>query len=624
MKKKAIISQTILFILIIAFVVIFKSIFGDENTLIGVTTITAMLMMLQRDLTLSPIQNTFLLIGLNLFIGICTTLASLNPWLGIPINLIAMFIISYSLCYNLRSPMFLPFSLEYVFLLAFPVETSQLPMRFYSLIFGAVAIMIMQLLFNKNNITKNGNKLLSQTCSNIIEKINKKNSEPNKIAINKTINRNLSSFRTILYDKRKESFYLTEEGKLKLSISVALEKISLLVDEINFSEHSKLENSLIEALKEIKKFLDDESSIVDEHVLSKIRNYKGKPINNITVLKIISNLAFIYESFDKLKALGQKHYNLIKKYNETPYTLNFINRLKVNMEAKSINFSYAVRVSISVSIAAFIMDYFKLPQGRWLLFTALSLVQPIYELSKSKTKDRVIATIFGAILVEILFFIFKDTLARTFIIILAGYIGGFIKPYKYNMICVTVSAIGGASILSNTSEMVLSRLTFVALGAVLAIFINKLILPYNIEKDSNTLKDMYYNVIKEMLSLLDNVGIKKSRNSMDNLFIKTTLIEDRFKVNNITPSKNSNEIISNSRLLVCNIYELYLQLSIYDLKNRKVSEVIKELNKESLSKDYKDNLISYINSSDNFEEKLLLSNILEITNSIEKLQLLIK
>ena len=46
-----------------AFVLTFKAIFGDDNTLIGVTTITAMLMFLSRDLTVSPLRNTLKLIG---------------------------------------------------------------------------------------------------------------------------------------------------------------------------------------------------------------------------------------------------------------------------------------------------------------------------------------------------------------------------------------------------------------------------------------------------------------------------------------------------------------------------------------------------------------------------------
>ena len=98
MNKKAIITNTAMFIFVIVFVVIFKTIFGDDNTLIGVTTITAMLMFLSRDLTVSPLRNTLKLIGTNLLIGIGTEIIVMNVWLGIVLNFILVFIIAYSYC----------------------------------------------------------------------------------------------------------------------------------------------------------------------------------------------------------------------------------------------------------------------------------------------------------------------------------------------------------------------------------------------------------------------------------------------------------------------------------------------------------------------------------------------
>ena len=55
MNKKVVLTKTILFIAIVMFVVLFKTVFGDENTLIGVTSITALLMLLERDLTIEPL-----------------------------------------------------------------------------------------------------------------------------------------------------------------------------------------------------------------------------------------------------------------------------------------------------------------------------------------------------------------------------------------------------------------------------------------------------------------------------------------------------------------------------------------------------------------------------------------
>ncbi|MCG4682764.1 FUSC family protein, partial [Faecalibacillus intestinalis] len=67
------------------------------------------------------------------------------------------------------------------------------------------------------------------------------------------------------------------------------------------------------------------------------------------------------------------------------------------------------------------------------------------------TKKRLFGTILGCISVFILFSIFKDPTLRAIIIIFTGYISGYAKEidYKYEMICITISAIGSVSMLTS-------------------------------------------------------------------------------------------------------------------------------------------------------------------------------
>ena len=199
MNKKIIISKSLTFLFVVIFVALFKSIFGSENTLIGVTTITALLMFLSKDLTISPIRNSIRLVMFNLFIGVCSVLAVSNIYIGIIANFIALFAISYTLCYNLETPMYFPFTLQYLFLLASPVSIDQLPRRFIALIFGALFIILAQLITNKNRISKSGNKILISICNTLISKIKLfkgEFEEDFKIDIQSNIN----AFRKMVYD----------------------------------------------------------------------------------------------------------------------------------------------------------------------------------------------------------------------------------------------------------------------------------------------------------------------------------------------------------------------------------------------------------------------------------------
>ena len=58
MDKKKIISTTIMFLAIVVSIVLFKMVFGEENSLVAVTGITAALSLLGMDYTINPIQNT--------------------------------------------------------------------------------------------------------------------------------------------------------------------------------------------------------------------------------------------------------------------------------------------------------------------------------------------------------------------------------------------------------------------------------------------------------------------------------------------------------------------------------------------------------------------------------------
>ena len=232
MNKKLVISKSVTFIFVVVYVVLFKLIFGDENSLVGVTTITAALMFLGKDLTLSPVRNASRLILLNLFIGIATMLAASNIWLGIIINFITLFIISYLLCYNLESPMYFPFTLQYLFLLSSPVSIEQIPKRLIALAFGGIFVIILQLIVNKNRISKSGNKILLNVCDSILSRIEFLKNNSQKDTTNDGIEANINAFRKMVYDKREVDYYLTEEGRIKLNLSVALENIYTILSAV--------------------------------------------------------------------------------------------------------------------------------------------------------------------------------------------------------------------------------------------------------------------------------------------------------------------------------------------------------------------------------------------------------
>ena len=629
-NKENIKKQTITFVFTIAFIMGFKSIFGDKNTLIGVTTITAMLMFINVDLTMSPIKNLMQLIALNIITGVGAYIALLNPWIGIPINFAIIFIINYRLYFNLKEPLYVPFTLQYAFILATPVTLKEMPIRLASLLVAPIAIMIFQMLFNRQKIFKKGNRIIENVCSKIIEKIDiildediapKDNSN-----IDKDIRKYIDEFRAIVYDNRKENFYITEEARIKVNILSALEKISINLNKINNVEDLKgIIIGLRQCMKRLNVVLGEDNNIeeLEKYIDNVINNYENIQTSRIHDIEILNSLEILKVALAELRRLGKENYNIIRA-DETAYHKKLHLMYKKRFIKSSVKLSFAVRSAIGVSLAAFVTDYFNLSEGRWLIFTMASLVVPIYETSIKKARDRFTATLIGAVIIVIVFSIFKSVAIRSIILIVAGYVNSYLSEYKHKTICTTVSAIGAAALLGNTTVLTLNRIMYVSIGAILAILINRFILPRKIEDYTRELERMYLEAVKSMLKKVYLSPTENNMHGMNNLFIITSLIESRLENNKEFLNKRAIKFISQNRLLTLNIHELYILFSSDKFQNIDSTYIVEDMKMltsftDQNIKELLDKIEDHIKKSENIYNKMMLENIREVYKEIHKI-----
>ena len=162
-KIKNVISKTILFILIMVYILIFQSIFGSKNLLVGVTILITLLMLLTKDLTQHPISNFLKLLCINLSIGIGAYISYENVWIGIIIDFIALSLIGYYFSYAMTKGLILPFGLQYLFILNTPVYGKDFITRLIALAAGTVLIMLSQFIVNakKNSGLKKESTIIS-------------------------------------------------------------------------------------------------------------------------------------------------------------------------------------------------------------------------------------------------------------------------------------------------------------------------------------------------------------------------------------------------------------------------------------------------------------------------------
>lgn len=620
--KKLILSKTILFIFILAFINLFIVTFGGENTLIGVTVITATLMLLERDLTISPLKNTLKLVLINIFLGILSFVAIQNIFLGIACNFISLFVVGYLFSYDLRSPIYIAFGLQYLFMVSVPITVEQLPLRILSLISGALIIMVAQMIVNKNKLEKTSDKLLSEISNDILQKINRiVSNEYDTGELDFKIDSSLKTLKRILYDNRKEDFFMTNKGMNILNIIFNFERISTILDKYkNDMTYTKYSLSTIQ--KELYHLRD---------YMCKDGEYKRIYIQDddcIDLYEFYDSIENIYSSFN-----DYRKNNLEKELEsklDIPHEFKMTSVHKRNLTTTSIRFSYAIKVSVGVAIAGFLMDYLKLSEGRWIMFTVFSLVQPYSENCIIRSKKRIFATFIGGLLVLVLFSIFKSDMTRSIIIILAGYISTYTKDYRDLIMCNTISAIGAACAATsviNPGVFVLNRILFILLGAFIALIINKLLLPYNAQTAYDSLIDMYKKVISEMdKEITLTINKKSNLHKVKNLFLIANLIEDKMiSMNTLIKDDNQDVMLNKKRFIINNMYSLYLNLKSNN--NKKIKSIF--INNNSIM-DYelvqleeaKDIFLENLENTSNRNDKLIyvnMLNILEYTTTKELL-----
>ncbi|WP_297635986.1 FUSC family protein [uncultured Clostridium sp.] len=570
--KKTIITNTGLFLVILIFVVGFQSVFGDNNSVIAVMSITGLLMFLGSDLTGEPVRNAVSLIIMYLLIGVGAFIASTNMYLAIPINLIVVFIISMKFCHILKSPMYTPFTLLYLFLLTDPISGHQLPLRIVALIVGALSIMLPQFIVNKNKIQKATSGILKGYIGLLIQKIDLIQEEGNIEEVDKNAFSMANKLKDIIYDKKEKGFYISDEGKKSLNLLVSLEKINLLILKANEGE-GKITLNKIKAFLEIILNLEKVDKESLEKFIKEVQE-DNKNTTNFIDIRIISSFIFIKASIEEYSKKTKNQNRGIRNLKEDIFALK-------DIRMNSIKLKYSMRIAIEVAIACFIMQYFHLHQGKWIIYTVVSLTTPFFELTKTKMRDRVIATILGAIVVGIVFSVVKNDAIRGLLVLLAGYANVYCKTYRSQMIVVTLSSVGSASLVTGNIignlghvtpvTMAIMRISFILIGAIIALIANRYLFRCDVRKANENLESISWELAHKIYDNLDDIVVKENLDEyINNSYllasqVERTIIENDLKYEAKMLNENYMARSNAKVMLIACVYELEKFLKAHKL-----------------------------------------------------------
>lgn len=612
-----ILSKTLIFIFVVLLVSLFKSIFKPENSLIGVTTVVLMLVLLQTDLTLNPIKNLLNLIVLNLAFGLSAFLVSQNVLLGLILNFSIMLFIGYYFSYELKKPVNMMLGLHYMLMIVSPISISQLPLRLLSLVAGAFMIMGVQLLANKNKLTKSRNSIFNKIVDDLLIKIDLLRSQSDTKNIDTSLSLNITNLKSLIFESGKSESHFTEFGVNTLNILSCLEKINYILSNVkNKSYSSQILDDIFTVVNDIKNDKFDINITDLEHKYNEL---------NLCSLDIV-DIEVIYDFIDVVKTLSvelKTYKNTINNQKNVQNELSIPQEFKVLhvqknlMNLKSPRFAYGIRLGLVVSLTFFIVKFFNIEYGEWAVYTVFALSQPHSEYTIRKSKKRIIGTIMGSIVMAILFNIVTDPGLRTVMLVLAGYLMSYVSDYRNLVAFVTVSAVASATLyVPNPNFIIINRIVFVVIGIAISLVANKFVFSRKLLDEENNLNNIQRDSSRKMLGeVLLNEG-NKNTSVIGILYLIPDLIDLRISYLNQNGLNMDKSFINKNKVLMNDLYQIYLLEKDYQVFNKILSNVESILINSSNLDIMESRIQEATKSTSNIKEKILFIKISRILNII--------
>ena len=588
---------TNIFVFFIAMISIFSFlIFGKENLLIGIGSISIAITMIGQNYKSNKIQTFITLSVIQLILGLGAYISGYS-------SIIATFV-------------------------SLPITIEQLPKRLIALIFSSLVIMCLYFILSRYNFKK----ITNSQIINTIDLINKQLDLIKEGQVIEEFNKNAS----ILLKNIELNIYDSIEKNKKLSIEVyKKEVVVLLLKKINTSLNYIKESEIDETLfKNLKFVLDD----IKLYILEKISdnelkerfikydsNYDIKSLNSDLKTYNYYNIRLaikeLYRQLDNEFIIQ----NLREKISLRLQLKTDIDILKNNFSMSSLRFNIAVKASILIATSIFIVNYFNIYEGKWIVLTLSILLLPYAEQSSKKALDRVIGTVIGAIIFGLIYkFIDGNIILITIVFLISLYMNISVRKYDIRCIFITINAIMAVKMIYPSSvvfKLIEYRIVLILIAALLTWIIVNLIFPYKIKNDIANIIKHYIKFDNYIISLSTSEGIEYEE--IEKINIKNNYLWSRVNfINKQLKNDDIEEFLKRQNDFFTNISLSILLGGGVDKHLRLIKKLKREAKSQIKSKSLYDSYKKIFYESNDDLEKAIIISFYRIYMDIKDISLL--
>ncbi|MGV1042520.1 FUSC family protein [Clostridium perfringens] len=518
---------------------LYKTIFGVENTIIGLIIAMASYAFLRLDLTSYPIYKSMIFLILNLFLAISAYISAINPFIGLIINFLILFTVSFIYTTEFKNVISYIFLLLYVYMWEYPISLDELPRRLVAMGVGVFIIIGIHILFNRRNFKKNSNNIIIRSIRNIQKEIchiiNKSYKEKENIYIDSELRKLL----ILIEGRNNNKFIENNKDDIYFNIVLILERINSIINKVGKINNKSKDvidylNSLNHDLENITLFLERKVDCINEE---KDDLNKSSMINNFTD----KEYAFLGECTELIRLL-EKNINNLYEYNrkksrkriKVKFNLKELLIGNSSLKMKHLRVAYSLKLAIAVSLIMFIVDLFKIHQGRWIVTSVYVVIQPYEEETLTKAIKRFKGTIIGVIIYISIFTFFPHIIPLELLLLILMFLYFVQKDYEKKVVCTALMTLSFGLSRSTVGSLAFYRFLFVIIGIVIALGINKIIFPQSIKNSIYDLKERYLELTNKLLYELKSILYEEKYNENTiKLLLDCNLIESKLMENKL-------------------------------------------------------------------------------------------
>lgn len=518
---------------------LYKTIFGVENTVIGLIIAMASYAFLRLDLTSYPIYKSMIFLILNLFLAISAYISAINPFVGLIINFLILFTVSFIYTTEFKNVISYIFLLLYVYMWEYPISLDELPRRLVAMGVGVFIIIGIHILFNRRNFRRNSNNIIIKSIRNIQKEIYHIINESYEEKENIYIDSELRKLLVLIKGRNNNKFIGNNKDDIYFNIVLILERINSIINKVgkvNSKSKDVIDylNSLNHDLENITLFLERKVECINEE-----KDDLSKPfmINNWTE----KEYAFLGECTELIRLLEKNINNLYEYSRKKPrkrikvkFNLKELLIGNSSLKMKHLRVAYSLKLAIAVSLIMFIVDLFKIPQGRWIVTSVYVVIQPYEEETLTKAIKRFKGTIIGVIIYISIFTFFPHIIPLELLLLILMFFYFVQKDYDKKVVCTALMTLSFGLSRSTVGSLAFYRFLFVIIGIAIALGVNKIIFPQSVKNSIYDLKERYLELTNKLLYELKSILYEEKYNENTiKLLLDCNLIESKLMENKL-------------------------------------------------------------------------------------------